>query len=220
MTSLSVQFFVGSPKIDVVILSMLVCSIALSGDVSEYESNYFNVDDQNKIVTQLNSIVVITDVSKSIYKEYIELELSRLFFNLHFIKDVKEDVVTSMEKTVSKSQIENFINSYISDQLGDKNKRKVYSSLKAVDLIINLILKDNQMEIRLLNSRGERIAHYKQKFKKDENNTKKISIEKLDTKVIDLFNEFMDRYFYKTIILLKPDQVYGNIFINDKMRSY
>ena len=59
MTSLSVQFFVGSP---VVILSMLVCSIALSGDVSEYESNYFNVDDQNKIVTQLNSIVVITDV--------------------------------------------------------------------------------------------------------------------------------------------------------------
>ena len=216
MTSLSVQFFVGSP---VVILSMLVCSIALSGDVSEYESNYFNVDDQNKIVTQLNSIVVITDVSKSIYKEYIELELSRLFFNLHFIKDVKEDVVTSMEKTVSKSQIENFINSYISDQLGDKNKRKVYSSLKAVDLIINLILKDNQMEIRLLNSRGERIAHYKQKFKKDENNTKKISIEKLDTKVIDLFNEFMDRYFYKTIILLKPDQVYGNIFINDKIHN-
>jgi hypothetical protein len=29
----------------------------------------------------------------------------------------------------------------------------------------------------------------------------------------------MDRYFYKTIILLKPDQVYGNIFINDKIHN-
>ena len=69
------------------------------------------------------------------------------------------------------------------------------------------------MEIKLLNRKGDQIGIYKKSL------TNRLTLEHIKGEVTDIFNEFMDRYFFQTIKVPRSNNLVGEIYINDKLQQ-
>lgn len=214
--------------IHAIIICLFVYNVAFSDKINDYRSGHINVDDSRETVPHLNSMLIITDDSRSNHKKTWEKIMNDRIATFPFFNDVKGTIKKEMANILSRKGWELNINSYIKRDIGSKLKKRIYAALrkKELDIIINLVIKTNQLEIRFFNQKGAKIAFYKRKRDPQISgsiNNDKITKDQRDqlirAELNDLFTEFMDRYFYKTVKLTRSNDLIGDIYLNDKFKK-
>ena len=101
--------------IHAIIICLFVYNVAFSDKINDYRSGHINVDDSRKTVPHLNSMLIITDNSRSNHKKTWEKIMNDRIATFSFLNDVKGTIKKEMVNILSRKGWELNINSYIID---------------------------------------------------------------------------------------------------------
>ena len=202
-------------NIKLLIILFQINAIYFANTYDKYNSEYIYIEDNNyskKSVSHLNVMIIVTNKSGiEIKKETDDPEniLSELVFRKKYFINFKENINIEMEKIYPKEKIKNYIVKYINGEIHNKNNRIIRNVLSDLDIIFYLTIRQTQLEIQLINIVGEKIGFYKETMKN------RMLLEK---NIENVFMGLMDKYFFRSIIVPKTNNLIGEIYINNRLR--